>query len=140
MKKYLENEKNINGREFYSTIDDLKSKNVKRTLSFYTLDNFTKEEKSIGIEYLLEDIRKHKVDAIFHSNTFTNYTQPNLFDLSSIHDEVKISFYLYVKKILIFINNYLNFKTLLEEAGLIKKHIINGWESMKKDIILIKID
>ena len=46
MEEYLDNENNIDGREFYSTIDDLKSKNAKiGTLSFFQLDDFTNVEK-----------------------------------------------------------------------------------------------
>ena len=100
MKKYLENEKNIDGREFYSTIDDLKSKNPKvGTLSFITLVGFTNVEKYNNLEDLLEALKKHKVDAIFIESSFANFTQINSIDLSMIPGEEKsINVIYYVEK------------------------------------------
>ena len=46
MKEYLNNENNIDGRKFYSTIDDLKENNSKiGILSFTKLDDFTNVEE-----------------------------------------------------------------------------------------------
>ena len=91
MKEYLDNENNIDGREFYSTIDDLKSKNAKvGTLSFFQLDGFTNVEKYDSLEDLLEALRKHKVDAIFTDSSFTNFTQINSSTDSQIPGEVNL--------------------------------------------------
>jgi len=57
MKEYLEHENNIDGRELYSTIDDLKSKKV-GTLSFFTLDGFTNVEKYDSYDNLMDALRK----------------------------------------------------------------------------------
>ena len=67
IKEYLNNEDNIDGREFYSNIEDLKSKNAKiGTLSFFQLNDFPNAEKYNTLEDLVESLRKHKVDAIFY--------------------------------------------------------------------------
>ena len=87
MKEYLEHENNIDGRELYSTIDDLKSKKV-GTLSFFTLDGFTNVEKYDSLDDLVDALRKHKVDAIFVDNTLANYTQVFTNDLSQISSEI----------------------------------------------------
>ena len=88
MKEYLANENNIDGREFYSTIEDLKSKKVKvGTLSFFTLDGFTNVEKYNSLDDLLEALRKHKVEAIFLDSSFANLTQIISKDLSEIEGE-----------------------------------------------------
>ena len=83
MKEYLAHENNIDGRELYSTIDDLKSKKV-GTLSFFTLDGFTNVEKYDSYDDLMDALRKHKVDAIFVDNTLANFTQVLTNDLSQI--------------------------------------------------------
>ena len=64
----------LDGRELYSTIDDLKSKKV-GTLSFFTLDGFTNVEKYDSYDDLIDALRKHKIDAIFVDNSLANYTQ-----------------------------------------------------------------
>ena len=73
MKEYLEHENNIDGRELYSTIDDLKSKKV-GTLSFFILDGFENVEKYDSYDDLTDALRKHKIDAIFVDNSLANYT------------------------------------------------------------------
>lgn len=91
MEEYLDNENNIDGREFYSTIDDLKSKNAKvGTLSFFQLDDFTNVEKYDSLEDLLEALRKHEVDAIFTDSSFANFTQINSNTYSQIPGEVNL--------------------------------------------------
>jgi ABC-type amino acid transport substrate-binding protein len=72
MKEYLTHENNIDGREFYSTIDDLKSKKV-GTLSFFTLDGFTNVEKYDSYDGLMDALRKHKIEAIFVDNALMIY-------------------------------------------------------------------
>ena len=91
MEEYLDNENNIDGREFYSTIDDLKSKNAKvGTLSFFQLDDFTNVEKYNSLEDLLEALRKHEVDAIFTDISFANFSQINSSTYSQIPGEVNL--------------------------------------------------
>ena len=91
MKEYLNNENNIDGRKFYSTIDDLKENNSKiGILSFTKLDDFTNIEKYDSVEDLLEALRKHKVDAIFRERSFSNFTQINNNDLFLIPGESNI--------------------------------------------------
>ena len=45
MKEYMDNENNIDERELYSTIDDIKSKKVGTPLFFTLDDDFTNVEK-----------------------------------------------------------------------------------------------
>ena len=107
MKEHLENENNIDGRKFYSNIEDLKEKNAKvGTLSFFKLDDFTNVEKYDSVDDLLEALRKHKIDAIFTDTTFINYTQINTHDLSQIPGELKTISHIFVsEKNLLFIKN-----------------------------------
>lgn len=89
IKEYLNNEDNIDGREFYSNIEDLKSKNAKiGTLSFFQLNDFPNAEKYNTLEDLVESLRKHKVDAIFTDDSYANITQIYSTDLSQIPGEV----------------------------------------------------
>ena len=89
IKEYLNNEDNIDGREFYSNIEDLKSKNAKiGTLSFFQLNDFPNAEKYNTLEDLVESLRKHKVDAIFTDGSYANITQIHSTDLSQIPGEV----------------------------------------------------
>lgn len=87
MKDYLENENNIDGREFYSTIDDLKSKKV-GILPFFTLNGFTNVEKYNSFDDLMEALNKHKIDAILVDNCLANYTQIMNNTLSQIPGEI----------------------------------------------------
>ena len=88
IKEYLNNEDNIDGREFYSNIEDLKSKNAKiGTLSFFQLNDFPNAEKYNTLEDLVESLRKHKVDAIFTDDSYANITQIYSTDLSQIPGE-----------------------------------------------------
>ena len=89
MKEYLENENNIDGRDLYSTIDDLKSKKI-GILPFFTLDDFPNVEKYNSLDDLLDALRKHKVDAILVDNSLSNYTQILTNELSQIPGETSV--------------------------------------------------
>ena len=119
MKEYLENENNIDGRKFYSNIEDLKEKNAKvGALSFIKLDDFTNVEKYDSVDDLLEALRKHKVDAIFTDNTFINYTQINTHDLSQIPGELKtISPTFVSEKNSSIYQKLVKFQSLMKESG-----------------------
>ena len=117
MEEYLENENNIDEREFYSTIDDLKSKKV-GTLSFFTLDGFTNIEKYNSIDDLMDALRKHKVDAIFADNALGNFTQIITNDLSLISGEVNKVYPAFVcEKNSTIYQKLLEFKDMIKEDG-----------------------
>ena len=84
MMKYTEHENNIDGRELYSSIDDLKTKKI-GTFSIFTLDNsFQNVKKYKNYNDLLYDLRKHKLDGILVDSSTANYTQSFTNDLSLI--------------------------------------------------------
>ena len=92
MKEYLEHDNNIDGREFYSTIDDIKTKKV-GILQFFSLDDFSNVEKYNSVDDLMEALEKHKVDAILVDNTLANYTQILTNTLSQIPGEANVKIY-----------------------------------------------
>ena len=117
MKEYLTHENNIDGREFYSTIDDLKSKKV-GTLSFFTLDGFTNVEKYDSYDGLMDALRKHKIEAIFVDNTLANYTQVLTNDLSQLSSEInKIYLAFICQKNSTIYQKLLEFKDKAKERG-----------------------
>ena len=84
MMKYREHENNIDGRELYSSIDDLKTKKI-GTFSIFTLDSsFKNVIRYKNYNDLLYDLRKHKLDGILVDSTTANYTQSFTNDLSLI--------------------------------------------------------
>ena len=110
IKEYLNNEDNIDGREFYSNIEDLKSKNAKiGTLSFFQLNDFPNAEKYNTLEDLVESLRKHKVDAIFTGGSFANITQIHSTDLSQIPGEANIISIAFICK-----KNYTIYQKIIE--------------------------
>ena len=117
MKEYLEHENNIDGRELYSTIDDLKSKKV-GTLSFFTLDGFTNVEKYDSYNDIMDALRKHKVDAIFLDNALANYTQVLTNDLSQISGEINKIFPAFIcQKNSSIYQQLLQFQDIAKERG-----------------------
>ena len=110
IKEYLNNEDNIDGREFYSNIEDLKSKNAKiGTLSFFQLNDFPNAEKYNTLEDLVESLRKHKVDAIFTDDSYANITQIHSTDLSQIPGEANIISIAFICK-----KNYTIYQKIIE--------------------------
>ena len=110
IKEYLNNEDNIDGREFYSNIEDLKSKNAKiGTLSFFQLNDFPNAEKYNTLEDLVESLRKHKVDAIFTGVSYANITQIHSTDLSQIPGEANIISIAFICK-----KNYTIYQKIIE--------------------------
>ena len=110
IKEYLNNEDNIDGREFYSNIEDLKSKNAKiGTLSFFQLNDFPNAEKYNTLEDLVESLRKHKVDAIFTGGSYANITQIHSTDLSQIPGEANIISIAFICK-----KNYTIYQKIIE--------------------------
>ena len=90
MMKYTEHENNIDGRELYSSIDDLKTKKI-GTFSIFTIDSsFQNVTKYKNYNDLLYDLRKHKLDGILVDSSTANYTQSFINDLSLIKGNVRI--------------------------------------------------
>ena len=90
LSEYLENEKNIDGREIYKTINDLKSKKVGITKDIYynesifTFDSLNKSYDTY--ESLIEDLRHYKLDAIIAYTSNADHTQMYTNDLSTFQD------------------------------------------------------
>ena len=119
IKEYLNNEDNIDGREFYSNIEDLKSKNAKiGTLSFFQLNDFPNAEKYNTLEDLVESLRKHKVDAIFTDDSYANITQIYSTDLSQIPGEANnISCVVICKKNYTIYQKIIEFQNIIIRSG-----------------------
>ena len=84
MMTYLDNENNIDGRELYSSIDDLKNKKL-GTFSILTIDkSFKNVIQYKNYDELMSDLRKHKLDGILVDSSTANYTQSFSNDLSVI--------------------------------------------------------
>ena len=84
MMTYLDNENNIDGRELYSSIEDLKDKKL-GTFSYLTIDkSFKNVIHYKNYDELMSDLRKHKLDGILVDSSTANYTQSFSNDLSVI--------------------------------------------------------
>ena len=84
MMTYLDNENNIDGRELYSSIEDLKDKKL-GTFSILTIDkSFKNVIQYKDYDELMSDLRKHKLDGILVDSSTANYTQSFSNDLSVI--------------------------------------------------------
>lgn len=80
MKEFLENDKNLDGREIYKTKDDLKTKRIGVLKGSAYNNTFFENAKEYDKFYdLLNDLMTYKIDAIIVDNLISNYT--NAFDL-----------------------------------------------------------
>ena len=86
LSEYLENEKNIDGRELYQSVSDLTSKKVGTIKDFYinqTIYNFDSLNGSYdSYESLVADLSTNKIDAILTYGAIANDTQMTSNDLS----------------------------------------------------------
>ena len=84
LSEYLENENNIDGRELYNSVDALKSKKIGTLSGFYfnrsIFDNITDYN---SYEDLIDDLRKHKLDAIVLNDGLGNNSQMFTNDISA---------------------------------------------------------
>ena len=85
LSEYLENENNIDGRELYNSVDALKSKKIGTLSGFYfnrsIFDNITDYN---SYEDLIDDLRKHKLDAIVLNDGLGNNSQMFTNDISTL--------------------------------------------------------
>jgi len=85
LSEYLENENNIDGREFYNSIDALKSKKIGTLSGYYfnrsMFDNITDYN---SYDDLIDDLRNHKLDAIVLNDGIGNNTQMFTNDISAL--------------------------------------------------------
>ena len=80
MKDYIENDNNLDNREIYRNISDLKTKKIGVLKgSNYNTTFFNNVTIYGNIDELLYDLRKNKLDAIIMDLSFNNYIQA--FDL-----------------------------------------------------------
>ena len=86
MKEYLKHDNNIDAREFYSTVDDIKTKKV-GIPPFFSLDDYSNVEKYNSVDDLMEALAKHKVDAILVDTQILTNT------LSQIPGEANVKIY-----------------------------------------------
>ncbi len=79
--KYLENENNIDKREIFSSLDDLKDKPIGVYVGspYYGFNNTIEYD---SIDEVLKDIRSHKIDAIICDSPSANYSQITTNDLT----------------------------------------------------------
>ena len=92
LSEYLENEKNIDKRELYKSLDDLKTKKIGTVKDLY----FNKTRFDNIIEYDLyesmeDDLRKHNLDAFIVDNGVGNKTQMFTNDLSLFPNNVQFN-------------------------------------------------
>ena len=126
LSEYLENEKNIDGREIYKNIEDLKSKRVGTTKDIYFNESNFKFD-SLNRTYdsydsLIEDLRAHNLDAIITYSSNSNYTQMFTNDLSNFEllERQFSSFGIQKGNKTLFnqINDILGNRTLIDEIGI----------------------
>ena len=86
--KYLENENNINKREIFSSLDDLKDKIVAIPKDSPFNGTFTNYIEYDSVGGLLKDIRSHKIDAFICDSATANYTQISTNDLAFLPESV----------------------------------------------------
>ena len=85
--KYLENENNIDKREIFSSVDDLKDKPVgifEGSLPY----GFTNNIEYDSVEEELKDIRSHKIDAFICDSSSAIYNQITMNDLTLLPGSV----------------------------------------------------
>ena len=91
LSEYLENENNIDGRELYNSVDALKSKKIGTLSGFYfnrsIFDNITDYN---SYEDLIDDLRKHKLDAIVLNIGIGNNSQMFTNDISVLPGILKL--------------------------------------------------
>ena len=85
--KYLENENNIDKREIFSSLDDLKDKPV-GIYEGSSLDGLTNTIEYDFVDEALKDIRSHKIDAFICDSATANYTQITTSDLTLLPGSV----------------------------------------------------
>jgi len=83
MKEYIENDNNLDGREIYKSIDDIKEKRIGILKgSPYNSSIFQNATIYDTYDDLLNDLRTYKLDAIIADNILSNYTQAFELDLA----------------------------------------------------------
>jgi len=93
LKTYLRNDTNIDGRDIYSSISDLKNKTV-GVLQGTAYNSSDFENVIIYEKYdkIIRDLRNHKLDAIIVDNGIANYTQAFSHDISSLSGWVGMNY------------------------------------------------
>ena len=91
LSEYLENENNIDNREIFKNLDDLKTKRVGTLSDLYfdtsKYDNITKYD---SYDEMVEDLRHYKLDAIIVDDGIGNKTQMFTNDISKLPDLVEL--------------------------------------------------
>ena len=93
LKSYLRNDKNIDGRDIYSSIDDIKNKKV-GVLEGMAYNSSDFENVIIYDKYdiIIKDLRNHELDAIIVDSGIANYTQAFSHDIYNMRDWVGMNF------------------------------------------------
>lgn len=90
LSEYLENENNIDGREFYNS-ENLKTKKLGILKDFYfKRDGFNSLIEYDSEEKLIEDLKNYKLDGIIVDSAFANETQMISNDLSCLEKPVQM--------------------------------------------------
>ena len=122
LSEYLENENNVDGREFYNS-ENLKTKKLGVLKDFYfNRDGFKSLQEYDSEEKLIEDLENYKLDGIIVDSAFANETQMISNDLSR-YDKL-------IQKYSIGFGFQKNNKTLLEQMNNI--NIQNYQKNMQK--------
>ena len=83
MREYIENDNNLDGREIYENLDDIKTKKIGvLNGSAYNSNIFQNVTIYDIYEDLLNDLRTYKLDAIIVDNILSNYTQAFEMDIT----------------------------------------------------------
>ena len=83
MREYIENDNNLDGREIYENLDDIKTKKIGvLNGSDYNSSIFQNVTIYDIYEDLLNDLRTYKLDAIIVDNILSNYTQAFEMDIT----------------------------------------------------------
>ena len=93
LKAYLKNDKNIDERDVYSSISDLKNKTV-GVLQGMDYNSSDFENVIIYEKYdnIIKDLRNHKLDAIIVDNEIANYTLAFSHDISLLRGWVGMNY------------------------------------------------
>lgn len=95
LSQYLENAENIDDKEVYKSVTELKSKPIGTYTGIEIDSSYTNVKRYNKYDELINALRKHEVEAIIVESSVANYTQIITNDISLLPDslgDVKVGY------------------------------------------------
>ena len=93
IKDFVENDNNLDGREIYEKVDDLKGKRIGVLKGApYNTSIYNDVIVYGNSDDLLNDLRKHKLDAIIIDKSISNYNQAFGMSIRTIEEDIGMNF------------------------------------------------